>query len=146
MLLRGKRERAMDILRGILGIVIGLVAGLVLVFAGDYLNHVFFPPPPDVQITNPEAVRRWMAEAPLLTLLGLPVTWTIAALAAAFAAAKIAGRAWAGWVAGGLIFAATCFNLLLIPHPLWMLIAAAVFVPLAAWLGGKFGGPARAAA
>ncbi len=131
----------MAVARLILGIVIGIAAGIGVVMLGDMLNHRFFPPPPEVQITNPEAIRDYMQTAPVLSLLGLPVTWTIAALVASFAAAKIGARRWAGWVAGGALFAATCLNLVMIPHPLWMLIAAIVFVPAAAWIGARLGAP-----
>lgn len=131
----------MTMVRIILGIVIGAVLGFGLVVVGDMLNHHFFPPPPDVQVTNPEAIRAWMAQAPILSLLGLPVTWTIAAFAASLVAALIAGRAWAGWIAGGIVFAATCLNLIMIPHPLWMLIAALVCVPLAGFCGATLVAP-----
>lgn len=133
----------MAIVRVILGIVIGVAVGLGLVMIGDAINHRLWPPPPDVQVTNPESLRAYMQSAPITSLLGLPVTWTVAAFAAAFAGAKIGGKAWAGWAAGALIFAATCLNLVMIPHPLWMLIVAVVFVPAAAWFGAKLGGPAR---
>jgi hypothetical protein len=131
----------MAAVRIILGIVIGVALGFALVMAGDYLNRMLFPMPPDLQITNPEAIRDYMASAPVTSLLGMPVTWTVAAGAGAFAAAIIAGRAWTGWIAGALMFAATLLNLALIPHPLWMLVAAIVFVPAAAWFGAKFGAP-----
>jgi hypothetical protein len=124
-------------LRIALGVIIGVVLGVGIVMAGDWINHRLWPPPPEVQVTNPEAIRDYMANAPITSLLGLPATWAIAALAAAFAGAKIGARAWAGWIAGGLMFAATLANLAMIPHPLWMLISALVFVPLAAWLGAK---------
>jgi len=133
-------------LRIALGIVIGVALGIGVVIAGDTLNHMLWQPPADVQITNPEAIRDYMATAPVTSLLALPVTWTIAALVAGFAAARIGARAWAGWVAGGLMVVATGLNLMLIPHPLWMLVAAIVCVPIAAWLGGRTGAPkARAA-
>lgn len=131
----------MAILRLVLGIVIGIAAGIGVVMLGDTLNHRFFPPPPEVQVTNPEAIRDYMQTAPVLSLLGLPVTWTLAALVAAFAAAKIGAKRWAGWIAGAVIFAATGLNLTFIPHPLWMMIAAIVFVPAAAWFGAQLGAP-----
>lgn len=129
----------MAILRVVLGIVIGIAAGIGVVMLGDTLNHRFFPPPPEVQVTNPEAIRDYMQTAPVLSLLGLPVTWTLAALVAAFAAAKIGAKRWAGWIAGAVIFAATSLNLVLIPHPLWMTVAAIVLVPAAAWFGAQLG-------
>lgn len=134
----------MAVVRIVLGVILDIAVGIGLVMVGDAINHRLWPPPPDVQVTNPEALREYMATAPIASLLGLPVTWTFAALAAAFAAAKIANRVWAGWIAGALIFAVTCLNLVFIPHPLWMLIAAIVFVPLAAWFGGKLGAPKTA--
>jgi len=130
----------MAIVRIVFGIVIGIAVGFGLVMVGDALNQRFFPAPADVQVTNPEALRDYMATAPLTSLLGLPVTWTVAAFAAAFAAAKIGAKVWAGWLAGGVVFAATCLNLALIPHPLWMLIAAIILVPAAAWFGARLGG------
>lgn len=131
----------MNVIRIILGVVIGVAVGIGLVMVGDVINQRLWPPPADVQVTNPEAIRAYMQSAPITSLLGLPVTWTVAAFAAAFAGAKIGGKSWAGWIAGGLIFAATGLNLAMIPHPLWMLAAAIVCVPAAAWFGGKIGGP-----
>lgn len=64
----------MGVLRIILGIVIGIAVGLGLVMVGDMINHQLFPPPPEVQVTNPEAIRAYMQSAPIWSLLGLPVT------------------------------------------------------------------------
>lgn len=135
----------MTIVRIVLGVLGGVALGIGLVMAGDYLNHMFWPPPADLQAADPEAIRAYMARAPMASLVALPVSWTIAAFAAAFAGAKIAGRAWAGWIAGGFLFAATALNLALIPHPLWMTIAAVICVPLAGFLGARLAAPKSAA-
>ncbi len=125
----------MAIARIILGIVIGIALGLGAVIAGDMLNHQLFPPPP------PDQWREYAVSAPFYKLVGLPIAYTIAAFAAAFAAAKIAARTWAGWVAGGVLTAATFANLIMVIHPLWMTIACVVFVPAAAWFGAKLAAP-----
>lgn len=135
----------MGVIRIILGIVVGIALGLCIVAIGDMINHALWPPPAEVQVTNSEAIREYMETAPVTSLLGLPITWTLAAFAASFAAAKIAVRTWAGWVAGGVLFAATGLNLALIPHPLWMLIAAVLFVPAAAFFGARYAGAQPAA-
>ena len=132
----------MQIVRIVLGVIIGVAIGVGLVMAGDAVNHQLWPPPPEVQVTDPDSIRAYMQTAPLVSLLGLPVTWTIAAFAAAFTGAKIGAKAWVGWLSGAFIFAATCLNLTMIPHPLWMLVVAIIFVPAAAWFGGKIGAPA----
>lgn len=125
----------MGIVRIILGIVIGIAVGLGAVIAGDMINHAMFPPPP------PEQWLDYSRNAPFYKLIGLPVAYTIASLVAAFAGAKIAARVWVGWIAGGVLTAATFANLVMISHPLWMTIVCIVFVPLAAWFGAKLAAP-----
>jgi len=130
----------MGVVRVVLGVALGVALGLGVVMLGDWLNHMMFPPPADLQIASAEALGEYLASAPLHALLGLPIAWTLAAAVAAFAAAKIGARRGAGWLAGALIFAATLANLIMIPHPAWMLIAAIVFAPLGAAFGAHFGG------
>lgn len=125
----------MAIVRIILGIVIGVALGMGAVIVGDIVNHQLFPPPP------PEQLQDYLATAPIVALIGLPIAYSLAALVAAFAGAKIAGKVWPGWVAGGVLVAGTIANLVMITHPLWMTIACAVFVPLAAFLGARWGAP-----
>lgn len=134
----------MTLVRAILGVLLGVAVGFGLVMVGDTLNHMFWPPPPDLQVTNPEAIRDYLATAPVTSLLAMPVSWTIAAFAAALVAAAVGKHIWAGWIAGGVILAGTGLNLAFIPHPLWMLIAAVIAVPLAGWIGARIGAPARA--
>lgn len=128
----------MGAVRLILGLLVGVALGMGIVMAGDALNHRMFPPPP------PEQVHEYLTNAPVINLVGLPIAYTLAALAAAFTAAKIGARQWAGWVAGGVLVAGTIANLIMIVHPLWMTVACAIFVPLAAWLGARFGSSRRA--
>lgn len=125
----------MAIVRIILGVIIGVVLGLGVVILADKLNHMMFPPPP-----HPEW-RDYAINAPFYKLIALPLGYAIAAFIAAFAAIKIAARALAGWIAGGLLVAATFANLVMIIHPLWMTVACIVFVPAAAWFGVKLAAP-----
>ncbi len=129
----------MTALRIILGVVVGLAAGVGLVFVGEMLNHQLWPPPEDLQVTDPEAVRAYFETAPLEALFGLPLVWIVAAGAGSFLGAKIANRAWAGWIVGGLLLAATLLNLSLIPHPLWMWATGVLGVALAAYFAAKLG-------
>ncbi len=133
----------MAIVRIVGGVLAGVALAFGVVFAGDWLNHQLFPPPADLNVRDPESLRAYVASAPLASLVGLPLTWTIAGAVGAFAGARIAGRVWAGWIAGAALFAATLANLALIPHPWWMLAAAVVFVPLACWFAARWGAPAQ---
>lgn len=125
----------MSIMRIALGSLAGVVVGLCAVTAGDTLNHLIFPPPP------PDQWASYVATAPFTVFVGLVVTYAAAAFLAAFTAAKIAVRVWPGWIAGGLLTAATFANLFMITHPLWMTIICVMLTPLAAWFGAKAARP-----
>ncbi|MDX2275710.1 MAG: hypothetical protein NW206_09700 [Hyphomonadaceae bacterium] len=129
----------MAILRILLGVVIGVVLAMLIVMAGDWLYMRLFPLPPEVDATNPSSIGAYLASAPVVSLLGLPLTWTIAGGVGALAAAMIARKRWAGWIAGAILFASTLLNLAFIPHPWWMLAAALICVPAAIWAGARAG-------
>jgi len=133
----------MAVVRIVLGVVVGVVLAFGVVMLGDWINHRLYPPPADLQVNDPEALRAYLAAAPWPSLAGLPLTWGIAGAVGSFAAANIARRVWAGWIAGAALFAATLANLALIPHPWWMLVAAVTFVPLASWFAARAGAPSK---
>lgn len=129
----------MSIVRIIVGIIVGFALGLGVVIGGDMLNHTLFPPP------APEQWAEYALTAPVQNLVLLPIAYILAPLVAAFVAAKIAGRAWAGWIAGGFLTGATFLNLFMITHPIWMIAACAIGAPLAIWFGARVGAGARRA-
>lgn len=129
----------MALLRIVLGIVAGLALGVLIVALGERVNHMLWPPPQDLQITDPEAVREFLAGAPLAALIGLPLIWTIAAGAGGFMGGYVSQRVWPGWVAGGLLYVATILNLMLIPHPWWMWAAGLIAPPIAVWFASAKG-------
>jgi len=128
------------VVRIIIGIVAGFALGLGVVIGGDVLNHTLFPPP------APEQWAEYALTAPVQNLVLLPIAYISAALAAAFVAATIAGRAWAGWIAGGFLTGATFVNLFMITHPIWMIAVCVIGAPLAIWFGARIGVGARVAA
>lgn len=129
----------MTLLRCTMGIAAGLALGVLIVALGERLNHMLWPPPEALQVTNPEAVRAFLAGAPLAALLGLPLIWTIAAGASGFMGGYVSQRAWTGWIAGGLLYLATILNLMLIPHPSWMWAVGLIAPPLAVWIASAKG-------
>lgn len=129
----------MAIVKIVLAILLGIVLGFGVVIAGDMLNHLMFPPPPAADWP------RYVETAPFTAFIGLVIAYALAAFVAAFMAARDGRRAWAGWIAGGVLTAATYANLFMIPHPLWMIIACVVLTPLGAWFGARLGSRSRAA-
>lgn len=129
-------------LRLILSIVGGVIIAFAIVMAGDMLSQSLAssagPAPTDMN--DRAAMEAYVAGLPTIVFIAMLATWTIAAFAAAAFAARFARRgAWPGWVAGGLFLCATAANLLMIPHPAWMVIAGVVLVVAAAWFGARVG-------
>ena len=57
---------------------------------------------------------------------------------------KVVERVVSALPIGALVLAATIGNLLMIPHPAWVIAGGLIGVPLCAWLGARVGGSAVA--
>lgn len=126
-----------NIAAGVAGFV---VAGL-LVWLVEMLGHSVYPPPPDLDFADADAMRAYVATLPVGAFLFVGGAWFVATLAGTFTACRI-GTAkpiiFAG-VVGGLMLVATAVNLVMIAHPLWFSILAVAGIIVAAWLGMKLG-------
>ncbi len=120
-----------------------LIAGIVTAFASIYLiemlGHTLYPPPPDLDFSNPEAIRPYIATLPIIALLFPMFGWFIGAFAGSLVA-NFCGDAkpyvFAG-IVGGLVLAATIANLIMIPHPLWFSITSLIGIVASAWLAAR---------
>ncbi|MDP1631355.1 MAG: hypothetical protein Q8L66_08040 [Caulobacter sp.] len=116
-----------------LGVVVGIVVGFAIVMGGEALGHRVFPPPGGVDFTDPVAVKAMIAGMPVAALIMLVVGWAVAAFAASAVALLVSQRdRRAGFIASGVVLAATVANLLMLPHPLWVSVTAVVGIGLAA--------------
>ena len=125
---------------GIAGVV---VAGL-LVWIVETIGHAVFPPPPDLDFANADAMRAYIANLPLGALLFVAAAWFIGALGGTLTACKLGtGRRYIyALVVGGLILLATAINLIMIPHPMWFSALGIAGIIAGAWLGLKLSGGA----
>ncbi len=117
-------------LRSITSVLVGVVAGALLVFVVQLFAHQFFPAPAGFDANNPEAVE----SLPFATKFSVLVSWWAGAFGGGMLASLIARRwAPAAWVVAVtiLLFAATNFSAF--PHPLWMMVGS---IPATA-LGGR---------
>ncbi|WP_332639971.1 hypothetical protein [Brevundimonas sp.] len=129
-------------LRPILSIAGGVIIAFVIVMAGDMISQSLAASagaaPTDMN--DRAAMEAYVAGLSTAVLFAMLATWTVAAFAAAFVAARFGRRgAWPGWVASGLFLCATAANLLMIPHPGWMAVAGVVLVIAAGWFGARVG-------
>ena len=124
-------------MRIVLGVVAGLVLAVLCVFAIETLGHALYPPPADLDATDPADLARLMEVMPVAALLFVVGGWFVGALAGAWTANAIARNPVAGWVVAGCIILGAVATMVMIPHPFWMW-AAGIALPLAAaWLAGR---------
>lgn len=120
--------------RTVLGVVAGVIAGGAIVFATEAVGHSLFPPPADINLANPEDVKRLMASLPAAAFAFVLGGWFLGSLAGAFVARQVARHDAAAWAVAVLFILFTAMNFVMIPHPVWMIVAGILIPLLGAWL------------
>ncbi|QDU94435.1 hypothetical protein [Lignipirellula cremea] len=134
----------MALLRKILAVVLGIIAGSAFNMAIVTLSHVAFPLPKGVDPNDMEAFQAHVAAhgLPLGALLMVLLAHAGGSLASGFVCGLVAGRPWYAaavglgilWLCGGVAM------LLVLPAPLWFAVADVVLYVPAALLGVFLGG------
>jgi hypothetical protein len=118
-------------MRSIIGVLVGVIAGALLVLVVEAMSHRMFPAPAGFNPKDAGAV----ASLPFATKFSVLVAWCVGAFGGGVAASLIARRwAPAAWVAAATIFLFAASNFSAFPHPLWMMLGAAPATLLGGWL------------
>jgi len=123
--------------------IAALIAGIVTAFASIYLiemlGHTIYPPPADLDFSDPAAIRPYIATLPIIALLFPMFGWFVGTLTGSLVA-DLFGDAkpyvFAG-IVGGLVLAGTIANLIMIPHPLWFSIISLLGIIASALLANR---------
>jgi hypothetical protein len=123
--------------RSLLGVLAGLVVGMVLVALVETLGMRLIPPPPGMDPTDPASIAAAMRHLPTGSFLFVLAAWFLGAGVGTSTAMRFArsDARWPGLVVGGVILAATLYNLWTIPHPVWVAavgVAGIIVITLAA--------------
>lgn len=126
-------------LRIVGAVLAGLVAMLLVVAGVEYIGHTLVPPPPDIDLSTPDALRAALRQLPFASLAFVVLAWTLGAFLGALVAAALlpAHRGSAALAIGTVMLLLVAFTVVTIPHPVWMVIAGLALPLPAAWLGGK---------
>ena len=126
-------------LRAIAGILVGIVIAVATVFAVEQIVHLFAPAPADFDMRDPEQVRARVSSLPMAAFLLVLLGWVLGTALGSWVAVRISrtGALWPGLVVGAAIVAATLYNVMTIPHPIWFAACALVAIPMASWLGAR---------
>jgi hypothetical protein len=118
------------------GIVAGAIVAVATIMLVEMIGHLIFPLPDDLALGDPEVVAGPSPTMPVAAQFIVVLAWFGGALAGGYVAKRICYRWWAAWAIAALVAAAGVVNVMMIPHPVWMQIAA-VIAPL---VGGLLAG------
>ncbi|MEZ5355691.1 MAG: hypothetical protein R2762_23910 [Bryobacteraceae bacterium] len=126
-------------LRKLLAVAAGIVAAVITVGIVEGIGHALFPPPPGIDISDPEALRRLMASIPAGAKAFVVLAWALGSFLGGWVAAHIASnvKVGAAIMVGMFMLAAGMYTIFSIPHPVWM-AGLGLLLPLPmAWLGAR---------
>ena len=127
--------------RGVVAVILGLLLAFAIAFAVDAVNAKIYPPPPGVDLADPESVKAMMAVMPRAALVVVLAGWFVSALLGTAVAARFARPAgWPPLTVGILLLAAAVMNMYVIPHPVWFWVVGVATYPVATGLGARLGG------
>lgn len=123
-------------IRNAAAVIAGVVTAFVLIMLIEKLGHLIYPPPADLDWSDPAAVRPYIATLPLLALLFPMFAWIVGTFVGSSLACFIgtARPLVLAGIVGGMVLAATIANLIVIPHPLWFSVLSILGIAASAWL------------
>jgi hypothetical protein len=124
-------------LRSILAVLAGLVVAWITVSLFEFASMHTFPPPPGVDVRDPQQVAALVSRMPAGALALVLAGWVVGAFDGGLVAALIAKRRVPAVVVGALVALGALAMVMMVPHPLWMSIAG-VFLPVPAALLGAW--------
>jgi hypothetical protein len=118
--------------RLILAILAGIAAAFATIWVIEMVHHLLYPIPGNVRMHDTAGLARYIAALPLGSQLFIAAGWLAGAAVGGAVAARISRKRKAAWWVAGIVAVSAIANVLFIPHPLFLIVAA-VAAPL---LGG----------
>jgi hypothetical protein len=133
-------------IRRILAVICGVIAGSVFNMAVILLSWKIYPPPEGANLSDPETLNAYVQSLPAPALLIVLVAHAGGALVGGLVAAAIARRSplVLGAIVGGFFLIGGIVNVMTIPAPLWFAIVDLVLYVPCGMLGASLV-PRRAA-
>ncbi len=114
--------------RRILAVIGGIIAGSLTVAAVEMLGHYLYPLPAGMKSDDMEAMKEYISNAPFMALFFVIIAYALAALMVGFVSTKIANDGKNKYaIIGGVIFLIiTIVNLAMLPTPIWFWVLGIV--------------------
>ena len=136
--LRHRHAKGCAMLRSILAVTTGLATAIVTIWLFEFASMHAFPPPPGVNVGDPQQLAALVAGMPAMALVLVLAGWVVGALDGGIVARLIARRRVPVIIVGAAVALGALLMVTMVPHPMWMTISGVVLpVPAAlfgAWL------------
>ena len=133
-------------LRNIVATIVGvLVAGLVVGLV-ESINMFLFPPPPGIDLHDPKQVAAMVSTLPMQAFVIVLFAWSLGCFCGGWIATRLAPSrpATPAVIVAAFILAGVVYNVVALPHPLWMSIAGLLLPLPSTLLGARLAGWRRA--
>lgn len=124
--------------RKILSVIAGLLAGLIIIFIGDGTAGKLYPAPANIHEMDRAAIDDFVMSAPMYVQVVMFIFWLLSSFLGGMITALIMKAGWKGpvLVTGAILMALALANLAFVHHPAWMIIGSIAGYLPAAYLGG----------
>src|SRR5215472_10632822 len=106
-------------LRGIAGVIVGLIATWLPVALMEVITHHTWPPPAGLDMRQRSDMFRYVATLPAAAFALVLIGWLVGTLLGTWLAAKIGRSPTPAYILGAILVAAGIFNFIVIPQPHW---------------------------
>lgn len=131
-------------LKRLLGVILGLVAGAIIVALIEGLGHALWPPPAGTNLRDPEQLKALIPTLPIGALLSVVAAWALGSFGGGWMAATISRDARMALVVAFVLLCMGVITMIQIPHPLWMWVMGVALPLPAAWFGARLAPKAAA--
>jgi hypothetical protein len=106
-------------MRGVLGVIAGIVVAFLCVQGAEMITHRLYPFPPGADMKDMATIKRFVATLPTPAFVLVLAGWFVGTLLGTFLAAKIGRSRIPAYVVGVLLLCGGIANAVIIPQPLW---------------------------
>ncbi|MGE8513281.1 MAG: hypothetical protein ACN6N7_11305 [Chryseobacterium culicis] len=111
-------------LRRILAVLAGLIAGSIGITVVEKIGHALYPPPVEAVAGDMEALKVYVGQAPFMALFFIILAYALAAVISGFTATKISnnGKYTPALICGIIFLLMTVYMMVSLPTPIWFWI------------------------
>lgn len=126
-------------MRRIFSVLAGLITGVVIISLVEMANGKLFPLPDGIDFNDKQALKQLMLNMPLGALIMVLSGWVLGSFSGGIVATIVADekKQRMSLIVGIAFTIATIFNMMSIPHPIWMWVGGMLLILPAALLGNK---------